>query len=65
MSAVRIFGITLAVLDIGAAALPNWFGLLTGPEVPGDVFEAIERRVRGGMVLGLGLCFIGITALRP
>jgi hypothetical protein len=29
------------------------------------VFEAVERRVRGGMVLGVGLAFIAVTALRP
>ena len=26
---------------------------------------AIERRIRGGMVLGVGLGFIAVTALRP
>lgn len=29
------------------------------------MFEAVERRVRGGMLLGVGLCFIAVTALRP
>lgn len=66
MSASQIFGIALAVLGVIAAVFPNWFGPLTGgPEPPVDVFEAVERRVRGGMVLGVGLCFIAITALRP
>lgn len=66
MSGVHIFGIALAVLGVLAAVFPNWFGPLTGgPEPPADLFEAVERRVRGGMLLGVGLCFIAITALRP
>ena len=66
MSGFRIFGIVLAVAGIVAAVFPGWFGPLTGgPEPPADVFEAIERRVRGGMVLGVGLIFIGVTAVRP
>ena len=66
MSSTQIFGVVLAVLGVLAAVFPTWFGLLTGgSEPPVDVFEAVERRVRGGMLLGVGLCFIAITALRP
>lgn len=66
MSGFRIFGIVLAVLGIAASMFPHWFGPLTGgPEPPADVFEAVERRVRGGMLLGVGLCFVAVTALRP
>jgi hypothetical protein len=66
MSGFRIFGIVLALVGVVAAVFPNWFGPLTGgPEPPADVFEAVERRVRGGMLLGVGLCFIAVTALRP
>jgi len=66
MSGFRIFGIVLAVIGVVAAVFPNWFGPLTGgPEPPADLFEAVERRVRGGMLLGVGLCFIAIAALRP
>lgn len=66
MSGLRIFGIVLAVVGVVAALFPNWFGPLTGgPEPPVDVHEAIERRVRGGMVLGVGLVFVAVTALRP
>ncbi|MBT8465383.1 MAG: DUF4345 family protein [Deltaproteobacteria bacterium] len=66
MSGLRIFGIVLAVVGVIVAVFPSWFGPLTGgPEPPADVFEAIERRVRGGMVLGVGLAFISVTALRP
>ncbi len=66
MSGFRIFGIVLAVLGVVAAVFPTWLGPLSGgPEPPSDVFEAVERRVRGGMLLGVGLSFIAITALRP
>jgi len=66
MSAYRIFGITLTVIGVAAAVFPGWFSPITGGPASGvDVFEAIERRVRGGMVLGVGLAFLGVTALRP
>lgn len=66
MSGFRILGIVLAVVGVVAAVFPNWFGPLTGgPEPPVDVFEAVERRVRGGMVLGVGLALIAVNALRP
>ena len=66
MSGLRILGIVLAAAGVIAAAFPGWFGPLTGgPEPPPGVFEAVERRVRGGMVLGVGLIFIAVTALRP
>ena len=66
MSALRIFGIVLAAVGVVASVFPDWFGFLTGGgEPPADVYEGIERRVRGGMVLGVGLIFIAVTALRP
>ena len=66
MSGFRIFGIVLAVVGVVAAIFPRWFGALTGgPEAPVDLYETVERRVRGGMLLGVGLCFVAITALRP
>ena len=66
MSGFRIFGIVLALIGVVAAIFPNWFGPLTGgPEPPADMFESVERRVRGGMVLGVGLAFIAVTSLRP
>lgn len=66
MSGFRIFGIALALFGVVVTIFPGWFGPLTGgPEPAVDVFEAIERRVRGGMILGVGLTFIAVTALRP
>jgi len=66
MSGFRILGIALAVIGITAAAFPSWFGPLTGGGEPAiDVYQAIERRVRGGMVLGVGLGLVAINALRP
>ena len=66
MPELRILGIVLAVVGVVAAVFPDWFGPLTGgPEPPVDVYHAIERRIRGGMVLGVGLIFIAVTALRP
>lgn len=66
MSVSHIVGIALVVLGAIAAVFPSWFGPLTGgPVPPADLFEAVERRVRGGMVLGVGLCFLVIPVLRP
>lgn len=66
MSGFRVFGIALGVLGIVAAVFPHWFGPLTGgPKPPADVFQAIERRVRGSMMLGVGLSLVAVTALRP
>lgn len=66
MSGLKILGMVVAGVGVVAAVFPDWFGPLTGgPEPPADVHEAIERRVRGGMVLGVGLIFIAVTALRP
>ena len=66
MSGLRILGIVISALGVVAAVFPTWFGPLTGgPEPPADVFEAVERRVRGGMLLGVGLCLVAIASLRP
>lgn len=66
MTALRIVGIVMAALGSVMAALPDWFGPLTGAGEPAaNTFEAIERRIRGGMLLGFGLCFIARTELRP
>ena len=49
-----------------AAIFPQWFVFLTGAnDTLVDAHEAVEQRVRGGMVLSLGLILIGVTALRP
>lgn len=66
MSGFRIFGFVLAAVGVVAAVFPAWFGPLTRfPNPPVNIYEVIESRVRGGMLLGVGLCFIAITALRP
>ena len=66
MSGFRIFGVVLAVVGVVAALFPSWFAPLTGASEPTvDVFESVERRVRAGMVLGVGLVFIAVTSLRP
>ena len=66
MTGYRIFGIVLAVIGVVAAVFPHWFAPLTGAAEPApDLFEAVERRVRAGMVLGVGLTFIAVTSLRP
>lgn len=66
MSSFRILGIILSLVGIAASVFPQWFGPLTGASEPTlDVFESIERRVRGGMLLGVGLGFAVITSLRP
>ena len=66
MVTLRLVGIGLAVIGSAMAAYPTWFEPLTGgPEPPASTFEAIERRVRGGMVLGIGLLFLARAELRP
>lgn len=66
MSTLRIVGIVLAVLGAVMAAFPGWFEPLTGgPEPAANTFEAVERRVRGGMALGIGLALLAGTELRP
>jgi len=66
MSRFRILGFVLAAVGVAASVFPGWFGPLTRfPNPPVDIFEVIESRVRGGMVLGVGLTFIAVTALRP
>ncbi len=66
MSGLRVVGIVLSALGVVAAVFPAWFGPLTGATEPtADLFEAVERRVRGGMVLGLGLALIAVPSLRP
>ncbi|MEL6616316.1 MAG: DUF4345 family protein [Bacteroidota bacterium] len=66
MSTSTLIGIALAGIGVVAAVFPQWFGPLTGgPGPPADLFEAVERRIRGGMLLGVGLCVLAIPALRP
>ncbi len=66
MSGLRILGIVVAGIGVAGAVFPSWFGSPTGgPEPPVDVYHAIERRIRGGMLLGVGLSFIALTTLRP
>ena len=64
MSGSHIAGLALVVFGALASVFPHWFGPLTGV-APADLFEAVERRVRGGMVLGVRLCFLAIPTLRP
>ena len=66
MTALRVVGAVVAGLGVVMAAFPGWFGGLTdSAEPPADTFAAIERRVRGGMVLGVGLVLLARTELRP
>lgn len=61
MGVVRIIGIVLA---LAGAALASFPGVLGG-ETPETTFEAVERRIPWGVVLGLGLALIARTELRP
>lgn len=66
MGWTRIVGVGLVVVGILAAAFPTWSGPLTRATAPTlDLFEAVERRVRGGTVLGLGLILLTVPSLRP
>ena len=62
----QYLGLAFAVLGIVMAVFPGWFGPLTGStELAADLFAVIERRIRGGMLLGVGLAFVVRTELRP
>lgn len=66
MSGFRILGIILALFGVVASIFPSWFAPITGAAEPTpDLFETVERRVRAGMILGVGLGFIAVTSLRP
>lgn len=66
ISGFRVFGIVVAAFGLVAAAFPDGFAFLTGaPAAPEDLFAVVERRARAGMVLGVGLVFIAVPALRP
>lgn len=64
MTPLRIFGLALAGLGALASVFPAWFEPLIGAS-PEDAYQAIERRVRGGMVAGVGLAFVARITLRP
>lgn len=66
MPDLRILGAVLGVTGVVLTVLPGWGGPFTGGgDPPADTFESIERRVRGGMVLGAGLVLLAVTSLRP
>jgi hypothetical protein len=66
MSIARVLGVALVLLGAVATCFPQWFSPLTRAAEPtADLFEAVERRVRAGMVLGAGLMLLGVPALRP
>lgn len=65
-STVRLIAVACVALGALAAIFPHWFAFLTGAkETLVDAHEAVEQRVRGGMVLSLGLILLGVGALRP
>ena len=66
MSGFRIFGIAVAVFGVVATIFPQWFAFITKAAEPTpDLYEQVERHVRGGMVFSVGLMFMAITSLRP
>ncbi len=62
----RILGALLSVLGLVVALKPSLAGALTGAATPApDLFEAVEQRVRPGMVFGVGLVLLAHVADRP
>jgi len=62
----QILGLVLAVVGVVMTVAPDWFGPLTRTVEPdAALFDVIERRIRGGMLLGVGLAFLARTQLRP
>lgn len=64
MTALRMVGLVVTGLGALATVFPGWFEPLIGAPTD-DAYQAIERRVRGGMVAGVGLALVARTALRP
>lgn len=64
MTLPRIVGLIVAGLGALATVAPGWFEPLIGAPTD-DAYQAIERRVRGGMVAGVGLALVARTTLRP
>ena len=63
---IRIIGILMSIVGIIGSFFPEWFSPITGAVEPiDDIHETIERRVRAGMLLGFGLGFAAIPALKP
>ncbi len=62
MPIVRILGALLVLAGLTWACAPT---LVSDPGPAADSFAAIERRIPGGGVAGLGALLIARTALRP
>lgn len=59
---LRIFAVLLAIAGIVFAIDPS---LLGDNSSPADTFSAIERRIKGGAILGVGLLLAFHTQLKP
>ena len=60
--ALRIVGCTLVAAGVVLASNPE---LVTNKPIPSDTFEAIERRIWWGLLIGLGLIPLVHHQLRP
>lgn len=62
MRPLRVLGMVIGAAGLALAFVPT---LLPESGPPADLFAAIERRIPGGAVLGLGLLLALQTAWRP
>jgi hypothetical protein len=58
----RILGFAILIAGVVLSCNPEF---VSNKPVPEDVFEAVERRIKWGVVVGFGLLFIFHTQLRP
>lgn len=59
---LKILGVTLAIIGVALVSNPE---LVSSRPVPDDTFEAIERRVWWGVLIGLGVLLILHHQMRP
>lgn len=58
----RIIGFALIIIGVTLVSNPE---LVSNKPIPGDTFEAIERRIWWGLIIGVGILLLFHHQLRP